>query len=148
MYLAENGIKIKVWGWSKDSKRGKINHPNILNMDRYAYGDEFAKVMCASAVCLNFLRKANRDTETTRSIEIPACGAFMLAERTKQHQEMFTEGTEAIYFESKEELLEKVKYYLTHKEIRIQIALAGYRRCLLEDYSYENQLKLILREVA
>jgi hypothetical protein len=50
MYLAENNIKLKVWGWTLDSITGEINHPNITNMERYAYQDEFAKVMCTSKI--------------------------------------------------------------------------------------------------
>ena len=58
-----------------------------------------------------FLRKVNRDKITTRSIEIPACRGFMLAERTKAHENLFQENIEADLFSNNNELYEKIKYF-------------------------------------
>ena len=147
MFLATKGIKIKIWGWSRLSKNSGIDHPNILNMNKHVYDDEYAKVICASKINLCFLRKSNRDTETTRSIEIPACGGFMLAERTDDHLELFTEGLEAEYFSSKQELIDKINNFLANDIQRDQIAGAGYQRCINSDYSYNRQLSEILAYV-
>jgi len=139
-FLADNGIRIKVWGWGKGKKKSNMDHPNIIMTGKYVYEDEYAKVVCSTKVNLCFLRKENRDTETTRSIEIPACRGFMLAERTKEHLDLFEEGSEASYFSSKEEMLEKIKYYLKHDEERTRIALNAYKRCIKSRYDYKQQL--------
>jgi spore maturation protein CgeB len=144
MFLATHGIKIKIWGWSRPSGNSGIDHPNITNMNKHVYDDEYAKVICASKINLCFLRKSNRDTETTRSIEIPACGGFMLAERTDDHLELFTESLEVEYFSSKQELLDKIIYFLANDVQREQIAGNGYHRCINSDYSYNRQLTEIL----
>lgn len=144
MHLADNGIKVKVWGWGK---KYEFDYPNITFMGKHVYKDEYSKVVCSSKISLCFLRKANRDNETTRTIELPACGGFMLAERTPEHLNLFEEGKEAEYFESKEELSDKVKYYLENDNIRNKIGKSGYEKCIKMDYSYHNQLSQILKIV-
>ncbi|MFC1488289.1 glycosyltransferase [Thermodesulfobacteriota bacterium] len=142
--LAEAGIPVRVWGnrWYMLK-----NRPTILRIeDRPVFGDEYAKVLCATKINLAFLRKINRDQQTTRSIEIPACGAFMLAERTKEHQKLFKEDEEAVFFESDQELIEKIRHFLKATDERKRIARAGYTRCLENGYSNQKRLEPVLKE--
>lgn len=88
-----------------------------------------------------------RDRHVMRTFEIPACGAFMLAERTDEHLELFEENREAAYFGSVEELLDKVRYYLSHEDERQRIAKAGYRRVTAGRHTYLDRLKEILDQV-
>ena len=77
----------------------------------------------------------NRDVYTRRCFEIPACGTAMVAPRTKELQAMYREGEEAVYFDSKEELLAKVRWLLEDDEARNRIAKAGRERCLQDGHS-------------
>lgn len=145
-YLADNGITIKIWGWGRSAENSGMIHPNLIMTNKYVYDEEYPKVVCSSKINLCFLRKENRDTETTRSIEIPACGGFMMAERTDAHKELFEEDVEAVYFDNKEELLDKIRYYLQRENERSAIASNALQRCLTEDYSYHHQLTRILNQ--
>jgi hypothetical protein len=142
-FLARHGIPVGVWGdgWEENCQ---LRHPNLLLKGPSIYGDDYARAICSFDICLGFLTKKNRDLQTTRSIEIPACGSFMLAERTGEHLSLFEEGKEAEFFETDAELLEKVRYYLAHAEERKQIAQAGRERCLKSGYSYQQRLAEIL----
>ena len=82
-----------------------------------------------------------------RSFETPACGAFMLAERTEEHQEFFQEDRESVFFDSIDELVDKVRYYIKHEPQRIQIARAGYERVTLGHHTYRDRLMDILTHV-
>jgi spore maturation protein CgeB len=146
-YLADNGIKIKIWGWGPSAKKSGMLHPLITMTGKYVYDEEYAKVVCASKINLCLLRKINRDRETTRSVEIPACGGFMISERTEEQKEMFEEGVEAEYFSNKIELLDKIRYYLGNEDKRIHIAANAVKRCIESDYSYQHQLKEIIKTV-
>jgi spore maturation protein CgeB len=77
-------------------------------------------------------------------VEIPACGAFMLAERTEEHLGLFEEGKETEYFSSDEELISKVGFYLENPKMRKEIAEAGLERCIRSGYSNQNRLSIIL----
>ncbi len=144
-YLANNGIPVKVYCefWPPNP----VDEANIEICRKSLYGDDYAKGICAFDIALCFLRKLNRDRQTVRSIEIPACGTLMLAERTKEHMRLFEEGKEADFFDSDEELLQKVRFYLENPAQRIAIAAAGRERCLRDDYSCEGRLSKILDSV-
>lgn len=145
--LAREGLAVKVWGdrWSTWAKR--IDAP-IAVAGPSQYGERYVRIICSFDVNLCFLRKENRDLQTQRSIEIPACGAFMLAERTDEHRELFEEGVEAEFFGSDDELVDKTRYYATHEEARRRVATAGRERCLRDGYSNHDRLRFMLSVVA
>jgi len=142
---AEAGIPVTVHGpgWSR---RRDLSSGVRVGEDFLA-GLVYSKVINATRINLGFLRKVNRDLQTTRSIEIPACGAFMLAERTEEHRSLFREGVEAEFFESDGEMIDKCRYYLEHEEERARIASAGLRRCRESGYSNQGRLTTILEAV-
>ncbi len=142
LYLAQNGIEVHIYGggWEKYQ-----NIHNLLRIkNQVVFGNEYARTICSFDIVLGYLRKINRDLQTQRSIEIPACGAFMLAERTDEHMALFEEGKEAEFFSSNEELLEKVQYYLNDPDERKRIAAAGRERCLKSGYRNHDELAKML----
>jgi len=145
LYLAHNGIHVRIWGlgWEKMRRR----HPNLKLEMRPLFGDDFAKACSTITINLAFLRKLNRDQQTTRSVEIPACGGFMLAERSAEHRFLFEEGVEAEFFSSDAELLAKVRQYLGDASLRRAVALNGLRRCEASGYSNEERLRTVFEEL-
>lgn len=144
-FLAKNGIIVRIWGngWSSWAN----NHLNLRVENRPIYKDDYIKAICSTKINLCFLRKINRDLQTGRTMEIPACGAFMLAEQTGEHLRLFEKGKEAVYFASNKELLGKVRYYLEHEDERQAIARAGRQRCLESEYSHHERLRFMLGKV-
>ena len=145
-YLADHGIKVRVFGVGKWADYNNYS-PNLRIEERQLLGEDYCKSLQAFKISLCFLRKMNYDQQTTRSVEIPACGGFMLAERTEEHFALFEEGREAAYFSSNEELFEKCRYYLEHEEESKQIAMNGRMVCLNRDYSNQGMIREILSKV-
>jgi spore maturation protein CgeB len=111
------------------------------------YADDYARALTGSEIGLGFLRKVCPDQHTTRTFEIPACGSMLLADRTNEHQEFFEEGTEAEFFDSCEELVDKVKFYGKNASARKAVAERGYQRCRESGYAYVYRLKVAFEVV-
>lgn len=146
-YLASNNLKISVYGSGWNRKKYTKHYDNLEIHPYDLIGDDYARAISNAKITLCFLRKANRDLHTSRSIEIPAIGGFMIAERTDEHKVLFEEDKEAVYFESKHELLEKIAYYLANDSARESIRLEGLKRCETEDYSYNSMAKKIMEHL-
>lgn len=100
---------------------------------------------CKINLC--FLRKVNRDLQTTRSIEIPAMGGFMLAEDTVEHRLLFESEKEAVFFKNEFDFEEKINYYINESNLRIQIADNGYKKTLNSGYSNFNTFYKLFNDI-
>ena len=145
LHLAEGGVSVRVWGGGWE--RFKKTHPSLRIEGRPLYGDDYARACGAFKINLCFLRKINRDLQTTRSVELPACGGFMLAERSEEHLELFSEGEEAEFLATDEELLEKCRRYLKDDEARVQLASAGLERCKSSGYDNASRIRHVLGQI-
>jgi hypothetical protein len=145
--LVLRGLQVRVWGQKWD--RYRRWHPWAANVvaAHGVWGRDYPAALRCAKIALGLLIKGIPETTTTRTFEIPACGVFMLAERSDAHRALFDEGKEAEFFACHEELIEKARYYLAHPEARQRIAQAGYRRCLKSGYSNRARLESMLERV-
>ena len=58
-----------------------------------------------------------------RDFEVPAAGGFYLVERTEEYDEFFRPGVEVETWGTLGELIDKIRYYLSHDAERRRIAL-------------------------
>jgi len=142
-YLIQNNIPVAVYGdgWSQ-RKYWDVIRPHYRGASRF--GEEYVKIINGIGIALHFLRHENRDEQDSRTFEIPACGAFMLAERSAKHEEFFRENEESVFFDTAEELLEKVRYYLVRADEAKQIAASGRNRCIESGYDHHSRMKRLL----
>jgi len=132
-YAIENGVNIKVWGGYREHFVGS---PILRVWQGQIWGEEQVKALCAAKIGLNFhvdhhAGELDRGLNL-RAFELAACGVFQLLQRVPSVGEFFEEGKEIVCFETKEEMLDKIRYYLAHESERRQIAEAARRRVLRE----------------
>ena len=137
------GLEVTIWGdgWSQGRYWSTLKKYWRAGTQT---GDNYIKAICGMAIALHFVRHENRDLQDSRTFEIPACGSFMLAERTSDHEKLFLENEEAIFFDSSSDCIEKCLYYLDNDEARARISIAGRQRVLDSKYDYTSRLKAML----
>ncbi len=140
--LSSLDIRLRIWGdpWQRYAKK----HKWTAIVGQYLWGESYPLALACAKIGLGLLGKHIPETSTTRTFEIPAMGTFLLAERTALHQQLFDEGTEAEFFSSDDEMLDKARYYLGNTEARRRIAAAGRARCERSGYSSTELLKQII----
>ena len=116
---------------------------NVLYLD--SRGDNYNKILNATKIALCFFSTLNSDTYTRRCFEIPPTKTLMIAPKNKDMEMLFKENVEIVYYETKDELLEKVKYYLAHDEERKRIAENCYQRIKNAGHSAEDRARQIIK---
>jgi len=140
--LGGNGTRLRLFGGGWQRCRSPLGG----RCEGEVIGDDYARVICASRINLGLLNHENRDLQTTRSVEIPACGGFMLAEWTREHCRLFAENQEAVYFRTFDELTGLIDRYLHDEAARLRIRRRGLERCRCGGYSYRERIESILQD--
>jgi spore maturation protein CgeB len=140
-----SGFDLKIWG---GGAAPWLEHP-MLRFHQYHYvaENEKAKAFRAARIVLNTFTHRDTDSVNARLFEATGCGGFVLTEDRPAVRDFFEPGREVATFDSRPDLLEKVRYYLAHLEEREAIAEAGCRRAH-RDHTYEIRLRQLLQIVS
>ena len=105
---------------------------------------EMPKVFRLSKINLNMTIKPIQTGLPLRIFDIMGCGGFLMTNYQTELTDHFIIGTDLEAYNSMEELLDKCSYYLTHEDIRKQIALNGYEK-VKKYHTYQNRISKILQ---
>lgn len=81
-----------------------------------------------------------------RDFEVPMSGGFYMVEYMEELKEFFDIGKEIVCYTDKDDLVDKIKYYLKHDKERERIRKAGYERCL-KDHSWHKRFENAFHEM-
>ncbi|MNM65500.1 Spore protein YkvP [compost metagenome] len=87
--------------------------------------------------------KLSADSPNPRTFEISASGTLQLIDQRADLARFYKPGVEIETYESPQELLEKVDFYLTHEKERRDIALRGLERTYAE-HTYSHRINEML----
>ncbi len=94
----------------------------------FAVDAGYTALLSQAALCLGLLSHRNRDLHTQRSLEAPAASGVLLAERTSEHQLLYEEGVEALFWQTPQECVRIAKQLLGSKSELSSVRQAGHQR--------------------
>ena len=139
---AQPAVKLRLYGMYWERVRALRPYARGL-----AVGRDYRLAVGGAKIAVNLVRRANRDDHVMRTFEIPACGGFMLTERSDTHDELFSEGNEAAFFSSPDEFVAAVSAYLGRDQDRMRMAAAGHRKITQGKHTYGDRLAEIVEAV-
>lgn len=121
----------------------ELTMPNIRNHGEVSYGQEMALVFKRSRINLNISLRGIKSGIPLRAYDILGAGGFLLSNFQAELLDYFVPGKDLVYYESKEDLLQKVAYYLEHEEERASIARNG-RDKVAAGHTYRHRVREML----
>ncbi|MGN0436806.1 MAG: DUF3880 domain-containing protein, partial [Wujia sp.] len=101
------------------------------------------KIFKCSKINLNITNKAIKSGLSQRIFDVMGCGGFLITNYQPEVLDLFVPDEEIVMYESLEDLIDKIGYYLIHEEERNRIAVNGYRK-VKENFTYDKLCKALL----
>lgn len=100
--------------------------PNLTNHGTTDYYTQAPLVFRRSRINLNISLRSIKSGIPLRAFDILGSGGFLLSNFQADFLDHFVPGEDFVYYESKEDLLSKIGYYLSHEDERAAIARNGH----------------------
>lgn len=144
-FLRDNGLSVEVFGTG--TRNGQISLEEMVRVfNSSKINLNFTKISLRNAIRKEPLINQRLRQVKGRIIEAALCGGFVLTEYVPGLEEVFELGREIIAFDSKEEMLEKARYFLNHENEREEIAFNGFTRAT-RDYDAGKAIPWLIRRI-
>lgn len=145
--LMRRGVPLTIYGnlWQRAKEWPVLR--NAWKGPGTTRDEDYAKAILGAKVALGLLSKGNRDLHTTRSLEVPALGTVFCAERTPEHQFLYCEGEEAVFWLDAAECADACLKLLDNDGLRQEIARHGRERCLRNGTMNQQSMATIISQV-
>ena len=113
---------------------GCINHGKVDYYDMAPYVFKHAKIN------LNITLRSIKSGIPLRAFDIMGAGGFLLTNYQTDFMDCYIPGEDFVYYESKEDLLSKIDYFLKHEDERLAIAKNGFERTAA-NHTYKHRVE-------
>lgn len=102
------------------------------------------KIFKCSKINLDIIHKSIQSAITVRTYDAMGLGGFVISNWQIEIPDYFTIDRDIVVYESIPDLLNKIDYYLTHDDERMQIAKNGQEK-VLANHTYNIRVQEMLR---
>jgi spore maturation protein CgeB len=152
--LKAAGHSVQCWGFGWPA--GRLDHDQMvrvfsssrinLNLSNASEPDKRLRARAYRFVKRIKESGARRSQIKGRTFEVPGSGGFLLTDRVPHLEDYFELDREVGVFDSTEDLIERVGWWLDHPDERQAVADAGYRRVLAE-HTYDHRFEQIFATI-
>lgn len=107
---------------------------------------EMPLVFKYSKINLNITLRSIRNGIPLRAMDIMGAGGFLLTNYQNDFSMHFVDGEDYVSYSDREDMLNKIKYYLEHEDERKMIAENGCRK-VREEHTYTQRLSEIIGSI-
>lgn len=116
--------------------------PGCCNHGPVDYYDMAPYVFKRARINLNITLRSIKSGIPLRAFDILGAGGFLLTNYQSDFLDFFTPDEDFVYYESREDLLQKIQYYLNHEDLRAAIAENGFQK-VAASHTYEKRVEEI-----
>ena len=141
-------LRLKIWGeqWWRASTaalRDYVGGHEVI-------GEDYVRAICGSAINLSIMSEARAgssmgDQVASRTFSVPACGGFVIHERTQEVLRLFREDEEIVCFDGMDELVSRVDQYLNDPQRR-RIVTDQSRQAVVRAHSWDVRIRELLAQ--
>ncbi len=117
--------------------------PNLNNHGAVDYYDRMPQIFKQSRINLNITLRSIKSGIPLRAFDIMGSGGFLLSNYQADFFDDFVAGEDFAFYESKEDLLFKIDYYLTHEDERHAVAKCGHDK-IASRHTYRHRVREML----
>lgn len=144
--LLNSGIDVYLAGGKWETFAKENAGVNLHYLGVSVQGEDYVQALSACLFALGSVSKWIPEKHTTRTFEIPACGTALLTEKNDEIAS-FYEDNEVIYYETNDELVKKVKYYIKNKTELKELVDRGYKKVQTGGFDFESIMRNLLVKV-
>lgn len=120
--------------------------PNLINHGPVDNVTQMPLVFKQSKINLNISLRSIKSGIPQRAFDIMGSGGFLLSNYQADFLDDFIPGEDFDYYESKEDLLAKIDYYLAHDDVRRAIAGSGHNK-ITASHTYRHRVREMLSQL-